>query len=347
MLKPLVCGTFHHEDDDDLSFLSPRKSKKKHDNPYSSRGLDKFSELLADLDEKRQKIYSQMNPHDISFVRFVYSNTDDFVPIVVKVKNKDKDHNHNHNNNNKHKSEELRVVKARHLTPISESRDKSSGIERENLVTMTTNVKERKQQQQQQPKLEHEAKDSKKSFFSWNIKMLDLWRPCFYVPMVMILILVFLTLFGRSISILCTCVLWYIIPTLKGTSSSSSSSSSPRKSVKKKDYVRGLNEIKKVVVDEGTNHKKKDYGRGLSEIKKVVMTNEGNTNNKKKDYVRGFSEKNMVVNEGVKKKDYVRRWSEKKIDETAEGLVSLSSDHSPEASKNKSATPKQGHKKSW
>ncbi|XLS99045.1 hypothetical protein HN51_041780, partial [Arachis hypogaea] len=58
-----------------------------------------------------KKVYSKMNPHDISFVRFAYSDNDDFVPIVI-----------------------------------------------------------------------------------------------------MILILVFLTVFGRSVATLCTCVLWYVIP---------------------------------------------------------------------------------------------------------------------------------------
>ncbi|OIW15572.1 hypothetical protein TanjilG_01095 [Lupinus angustifolius] len=306
MLKPfLVCGTFHHEDDNPLLVspgCSPRKSKRKVDNnPYSTRGLDKFSELLADLDEKRQKIYSQMNPQDISFIRFVYSKTDDFVPIVVKVRNKD--------DKKQHKSEELRVVKARNLTPISESMVEKSGTE-----SNAINVEERREQ----PKFEFEAKESKKSFI-WSVKKWDMWKPSFYVPMVMILILMFLTMFGRSFATICTCVLWYIIPTLKDNNTLSSN---PRKSMKKKDYV-----------------------RGLSEIKKVVLTNERSTQ-KKKDYVRGYSEKKMVVNEGMKKKEHIRRWSEKKIE--TEGLVSLKSDHNPEASKDyKSSTPKHGHKKSW
>ncbi|RYR06128.1 hypothetical protein Ahy_B06g085921 isoform A [Arachis hypogaea] len=102
MLSHFGCGTFHHEADDELPCPTPRKSKTKKDNPFSTRGLDKFSALLADLDERRQRIYSQMNPHEISFVRFVYSSTNDFVPIVVKVKN-----------NNK--SQELKVVKPRKL----------------------------------------------------------------------------------------------------------------------------------------------------------------------------------------------------------------------------------------
>ena len=70
MLRHLVCGNFHNEDEDPVPPISsPGKSKKKQNrdnNPYSSRDLDQFSELLDDLDQKRQKVYSRMNPHDIS-----------------------------------------------------------------------------------------------------------------------------------------------------------------------------------------------------------------------------------------------------------------------------------------
>ncbi|KAL5127089.1 hypothetical protein HKD37_14G039572 [Glycine soja] len=276
MLNPFVCGTFHNEYDDEPCLASPNSSPRKYkrkvskNNPYSARGLDKFSELLADLDEKRQKIYSQMNPHDISFVRFVYSNTnDDIVPVVVKVKN-NKDQKHS-------KSQELKVVRARTttmtLTHTSEySMDKSATTDQENPA------EERKQHQ-----IETHAKVAKKkNNFSW-----DMGKPSFYVPVVMILILLLLIVFGRSVTTLCICIFWYVISTLKGSSSSNTS-----KSMTKKDYVRGLSE-KKIVINEGT---------------------------RKKNYVRGWSEK-MVVSEGSKKKDYVRGWSEKKMAST-DGLLS-------------------------
>ncbi|XP_061358026.1 uncharacterized protein LOC133302284 [Gastrolobium bilobum] len=292
MLNTCVCGTFQDEYDE-LCLASPGSSPKKSktrdsNNPYSTRGLDKFSALLADLDEKRKKIYSQMNPHDISFVRFVSSNTDDFVPIVVKVKNRDQ----------KHKSEELRVVKARNLTLTSKSLDMSA-------TESTATVEERKQ-----PKLESDHKKVTKKSLTWNMTEWDMVKPSFYLPLVMILILMFLTVFGRSVAILCICILWYVIPTLRD------GSSNQRKSMKKKDYARGLSE-KKVVTNEGV---------------------------KKKDYVRGLSEKKMVVTEGVvKKKEYVRGWSEKKM--ATDGLLSPRSGNS-EASKNNSPG-KHGHKKSW
>ncbi|KAK7321638.1 hypothetical protein VNO77_32470 [Canavalia gladiata] len=298
-LNPFVCGTFHNEDDEPCLASpgsSPRKYKRKNsrnNNPYSTRGLDKFSELLADLDEKRQKIYSQMNPHDISFVRFVYSNTDDFVPVVVKVKN-NKDQKHN-------KNQELRVVKARALTHnTSESTDKS-------VTTDQFPAEERKKPSKR------EITDHKKSF-SWNnyMKSWDMKKPSFYLPVVIIFILLLLTVFGKSVATICTCILWYVISTLKD------GSSNPRKSMKKKDYVRGLSEKKVVANELGT---------------------------KKKDYVRGWSENKMVVTEGTKnnKKDYVRGWSEKMA---TEGLLSPRSGDS-EVNSTKKIRGQHSHKKSW
>ncbi|XP_075088103.1 uncharacterized protein LOC107797541 [Nicotiana tabacum] len=100
MVNPFICGSFHHQDEDDMKNLSPcstpKRSKKNlsrtrssnKNNPYSDRGLDKFSALLADLEDKKQRIYSQIGPDDISFVRFVFSNSNDVKPIVVKLKDK-------------------------------------------------------------------------------------------------------------------------------------------------------------------------------------------------------------------------------------------------------------------
>lgn len=209
MLNHLVCGNFQPQLEDDIPCSSPKSKSKRKDNnrgnnPYASRGLDKFSTLLSELDQRRKKVYSQMNPHDISFVRFTYSS-DDFVPIVVKVKN----------NNHHHKSEEQ--VKVRRITSFSEPMDQK-------------HVEETKQ-----PKLEiyHHDDDvknasSKIESFGFSLNMLK--RPSFYVPAVVIFILLLLTVFGRSFATLCTCIVWYIVPILKD-------SSKEKKLIKKKDYV--------------------------------------------------------------------------------------------------------------
>ncbi|KAF7830541.1 GPN-loop GTPase QQT1 [Senna tora] len=246
MLNYFVCGgTFHHEEHEaearrriktGSDSSSPRKSSKKtksHDkkngNPYSTRGLDKFSALLADLDEKRQKIYSQMSPQDISFVRFAYTSTDDFVPVVVKVKNKLDQRNH--------KSEELIRVR-RVPDPLI---DHEAAIESSSVLS----VEESRKHNSESDRNKAESKKNKRrrisDWISWR-------RPSFYLPVVMILILVMLTIVGRSAATLCTCIVWYVVPTLK-------ESSKPRRSMKKKDYVRGSSEKKMVVSDNKTPRK--------------------------------------------------------------------------------------------
>ncbi|XP_058781149.1 uncharacterized protein LOC131655271 [Vicia villosa] len=202
MFNHLVCGSFQHQQDLELPCSSPKPKSKRKPNPYSSRGLDKFSTLLSELDQQRKKVYSQMNPRDISFVRFAYSNDNDFVPIVVKLKN---------NNQKKHKSEE-QVNKVRHVTSFSEPMDQK-------------HVEETKQLHRLESSNCVDVDDKDKV-----VKKIEkLKRPYCYVPVVMMLILLLLTVFGRSFATVCTCVVWYIVPILK--------ESWKEKLVKKKDYV--------------------------------------------------------------------------------------------------------------
>ncbi|XP_038976395.1 uncharacterized protein LOC120107257 [Phoenix dactylifera] len=66
---------------------SPRGSKRKgNKNPYSTRGLDKFSTVLAELEARRKKIMAKVGTEGVSMVRFVYSNSEDWIPIIVKLR---------------------------------------------------------------------------------------------------------------------------------------------------------------------------------------------------------------------------------------------------------------------
>nr|XP_004501800.1 uncharacterized protein LOC101509630 [Cicer arietinum] len=211
-MNHLVCGNFQHQEEDDLPCPSPRKISKRKDNrennPYASRGLDKFSTLLDELDQRRKKVYSQMNPHDISFVRFTYSKTDDFVPIVVKVKN---------HNQKKHKNDEEHKVKR--FTSFSEP------MEQKHKHKYVEETKQHKMELLSHHDCDKKEEKKIESFgLSWNM-------PSFYVPAVMILILLLLTVFGRSFATVCTCVVWYIVPILKD------SSNDQGKSIKKKNIV--------------------------------------------------------------------------------------------------------------
>ncbi|KAJ7966524.1 putative ZCF37 [Quillaja saponaria] len=241
MLSTFICGTFHHEEDETWNTSpgsTPRKSRrnnsfsKSHNkdskNPYSTRGLDTFSALLAELEEKRQKIYSQMDSQNISFVRFAYRNSKDCVPVVVKLKPEE---------------EKINNIEVKQLPhPISKAMDKSPTDQSSVAVNCETN----------QPKLEAAGnKVEKKQSFSWNTIKLDKWRrPSYYLPLFIVLILVFLAVFGRSFAILCTSIGWYLVPTLKD-------SSRTRRSVKKKDYVRRLSEKK--MVSDGISSPRKHF----------------------------------------------------------------------------------------
>ncbi|XP_009351130.2 uncharacterized protein LOC103942664 [Pyrus x bretschneideri] len=246
MLSPFNCATFNHqEEDDDEPMIStspptPRKSSRsksagliyrRHNkdskNPYSDSGLDKFSALVADLEEKRKKIYAQMDPKDISFVRFVFKDETDTsapVPIVIKKKHK-------------------KVGKTKTTGNPEENRSNANSVASENIDQSHIDKKDVKQKQ---PGSKSDQESKKGSFSSSNMKS-DGWRrPSYYLPVVVIFILVLLTLSGRPFAILCTSIFWYAIPTLK---QSSSSTRRPAAS-KKKDYIRRLSD-KKMVATEG------------------------------------------------------------------------------------------------
>ena len=205
MLNHIVCGTFHPEEDDDDALWStsstPRRSRKTRDskNPYSTRGLDKFSALLADLEEKRQKIYSQVGSQDISLVRFAYSNSNNCVPIVVKLRDKKQEN-----------------IKDNNVMTNSAQAVEAGGVAEE----------------LKQSGLETDMSAGKKSRLSWKISAGNWRQPSLYFPAIIMFILLLLTVFGRSVVILCTCLGWYLVPVIKG------GSSDIKRPTKKKIYLR-------------------------------------------------------------------------------------------------------------
>ncbi|XP_059631150.1 uncharacterized protein LOC132274023 [Cornus florida] len=217
MFSPFFCGSFHHqlEEDDELpcSPNSPtrrsRKAARDSKNPYSNRGLDKFSALLADLEDKKQKIYTEMGAQDISFVRFVYSSSNDCKPIVVKMRDSKKPDRIN-----------VEDTKDKPMTQDSEATDQYCAIENE--VQGPTAYQ-----------------GTKKKRLTWKNLKLENWRrPSYYLPVIILLILLCLAMFGRSFAILCTSIGWYLVPTIK------MGSSNPKRPRKKKEYVRKLSENK-------------------------------------------------------------------------------------------------------
>ncbi|KAL0924799.1 hypothetical protein M5K25_005657 [Dendrobium thyrsiflorum] len=92
----MFCGvsSFSHVDDELSSPSTPRGTKKKHSstnnkNPYSSRGLEKYNSVLSELEAKKEKIMAGRTGSvdgEVPMVRFMYSKSQDWVPIVVRLK---------------------------------------------------------------------------------------------------------------------------------------------------------------------------------------------------------------------------------------------------------------------
>lgn len=237
-----ICGTgsFSNQDEEE-AYISPCSTPKQSrrstsfckimgrdgatKNPYADRGLDKFYALLADLDDKKQKIYTQKGSEDIRFVRFVYTNDSDSTvkPIVVKVKEK----------TTPPKTAKNLIEQRSFKTAAAAQPDQAGGGDT-TPAAQSTAAEETKKTMKKRRSLR-----CKESF-----KIEDLKHPHFYFPVMVVLILLFLAVFGRSFAILCTSILWYLAPTIAGESSPAVSSE--RKPKRKKEYVRKKSEIKVV-----------------------------------------------------------------------------------------------------
>ncbi|XP_073147835.1 uncharacterized protein [Henckelia pumila] len=190
-----ICGSanFSHQNDEDdrviSSYPAPKRRTKKSlsfcrigknytttKNPYANRGLDKFYALLSELDEKRQMIYARMGSEAISLVQFVYSNDSDKIkPIVVRVK------------------------------------------ERKEEANLTNLAKKPNPTKLHQEKINQVPTEKKKTCLtcSESFKIENLRQPCCSFPMMVVLILLCLAIFGRSFAILCASIGWYMIPRVR------------------------------------------------------------------------------------------------------------------------------------
>ncbi|XP_047977919.1 uncharacterized protein LOC125219875 [Salvia hispanica] len=228
-----ICGSGSFSNHDDEPYLSPCSTPKRSrrstsfcklmsrdsasKNPYADRGLDKFYALLADLDDKKQKIYTQKGSEDISFVRFVYDNDSDSVkPIVIKVKDRSP------------------PKSAKNFTDQRSFKSDDAAPE---------------------AKSEKSMKKKRSLRCKGNLKLEDLKCPQLFFPVMVVLILLFLAIYGRSFAILCTSIVWYLAPTISGTSMATAADGE-RKPKRKKEYVRKRSEKMAVVHSEGPSSPK-------------------------------------------------------------------------------------------
>lgn len=234
MVSPLICGSFQDEQDEDLELLrsctSPKsrkptkwhsfggKSSKGNKNPYADRGLDKFSALLAELDSKRQKIYTQKGSEDISLLGFVYSNSDDYKPIVVRLKNKKQPLI----SSEKEKPKTKDIITS---PPATSSEIEPANANQVKAISrIVSNIK---------------TSPRKVTFdLLKNIVLENSREPAYYVPLITILILLFLIVFGRSFAILCTTFCWYFVPMIQNFEYKKTKTTKTKTS--KKDYAKAL-----------------------------------------------------------------------------------------------------------
>lgn len=181
-----TCGasSFSTIDDDKAVVDHPppkaKSSKKsKNENPYSARGLDKFTMVLAELETKREKIMAKTGTQDVAMIRFMYNNSQDWVPIVIKPKEKDMN---------------LMIQERK----VNNDKDESKTTRKEIDLKKKT------------AKVEKKVNDKNVKWDEW-LK----WRGSYNWLLVMVLILVCLVMFGRVFAICCVSIWWYAAPTMK------------------------------------------------------------------------------------------------------------------------------------
>uniref|UniRef100_A0A0D3C8Z7 ZCF37 n=1 Tax=Brassica oleracea var. oleracea TaxID=109376 RepID=A0A0D3C8Z7_BRAOL len=178
-------------------FSSPKRSRKESKNPYSNRGLDKFSALLSELDEKRQSIYAnRLDSDGPPLVRFVFKSSGECVPVMIKTK---------------------KVTKK-----------KVDGQEDDLKIKTESKTKEAKEIKE----TESETTEKKqRCVLNENLEKIS--RPNRFLPVTVMLVLVFLVFFGRTVSIMCTCIVWYLVPMIKEQSRKKGSTYKTKKKKKK------------------------------------------------------------------------------------------------------------------
>lgn len=201
MFNHFICGSgnFHHQEGEDYDMdtcstpkRSSKRSKNSRYNPYADRGLDKFSQLLANLEDKKQKIYTQMGSDDISFVRFVYSNSNSIKPIIIKLKDKNQ-------TSSSDTDDDKQMIKKKNLEFVN----------KKIIHEVLANIPEERRKM---------VESNKRRKYFRNLKLANFKKPSYYMPLAIILILVFLAIYGRCFAILCTSIGWYLIPTIKASS---------------------------------------------------------------------------------------------------------------------------------
>ncbi|XP_020580210.1 uncharacterized protein LOC110024529 [Phalaenopsis equestris] len=225
-------SSFNHVDEDlsNSAPSTPKSSKKTKQsnnnskNPYSSRGLDKFTSVLSDLEARKEKIMAKkgLSGDDGTMVRFMYSNSQDWIPIVVRLREENRP-----NNNGSNPASPKKAAPAQ--PNVKELSSPSS-------LPMPPSPKPKEEAQKEKKVKKRvtwiQGEGGRKTEVRWKL------RPSYYMLAVMLLILVCLLVFGRVFAICCTAVWWYLVPNFNGTDESGIT----RKRAGGKNYVRKISD---------------------------------------------------------------------------------------------------------
>lgn len=181
-----------------------KKKKPGKKNPYASRGLDKFSTVVAELESRREKILRRVGPvgGDHVMVRFVQSEAKGWVAIAVKLPPEEQQ-----------QAADAKKFKPAVPTPMSKpSTPPAEPASRREYVKPAAAAKETAVSVP--PPANAAAKKAADERRSWRKSKL---RPHHYMPFVAVLMLVSLVVFGRAFAICCASIWWYLVPILSGS----------------------------------------------------------------------------------------------------------------------------------
>lgn len=244
----------------------PAKAKKaggkakqgKNSNPYASRGLDKFSVVLSELESKREKILRRVGSDvdaDHLMVRFVQSEAKGWVPIVVKLPHEEEEQGAADGAKKRRSRPSSKPASQSSTPPTEPASPKEAGPAKLTHVAAAAAAAKA---------AVPPAKKSKKAggvrwSWAWGRKMM---RPCHYWPLAMALLLLCLVVFGRVFAICCTSIWWYLLPILTGEEALGAGRSPATMATKPRKDVVGIKAGDKLAVAPPNSHGKRSSSAG-------------------------------------------------------------------------------------
>lgn len=200
------------------------KTKGK-DNPYASRGLDKFSTVLSELETRRERILRRVGP-DVDaghlMVRFVQSEAKGWVPIVVKLPSEEEEQAAD---SKKRQSKQPKSTSTSKSSTPTEPRSPKEDAANKHVASAVKAAAV--------PTTTKKAGSGGRWSWSWGRMM----RPCQYWPLALVLLLLSLVVFGRVFAICCTSIWWYLLPILTGEESQGATTRLPAAKTRMSDKV--------------------------------------------------------------------------------------------------------------